>query len=158
MPTRSPHALELKIPPLALVLGFALLMWLAATCAPGFKLGFPFQPIAAWVIGSSGIIICLLGVTAFKRAETTVNPTKPESCSSLVTSGIYRRTRNPMYLGFLLMLAGWAVAQANLMAFLALPAFVLYLNQFQIQPEERALTTIFGDEFKKYRSSVRRWI
>ena len=158
MHTRSVHALELKIPPVAFVIGVALLMWLAAVCAPGLNVGFPFQSIVAWVIGSSGIITCILGVAAFKRAKTTVNPTKPESSSSLVTSGIYRRTRNPMYLGFLLMLAGWAATRANMVAFLALPAFVLYMNQFQIKPEERALMLLFGDEFKKYCSSVRRWI
>ena len=158
MHTRSVHALELKIPPVALVIGVALLMWLAAACAPGLNVRFPFQSIVACVIGLSGIITCIFGVAAFKRAKTTVNPTKPESSSSLVTSGIYRRTRNPMYLGFLLMLAGWATAIANMVAFLALPAFVLYMNQFQIKPEERALMSIFGDKFKKYRSSVRRWI
>lgn len=63
-----------------------------------------------------------------------------------------------MYLGFLIVLAGGAVARANLVAFLLLPAFVLYMNRFQIQPEERALTSIFGDEFKSYCANVRRWI
>ena len=158
MHTRSVHALELKIPPVALVIGVALLMWLAAACAPGLNVRFPFQSVAAWVFGLSGVITCILGVVAFKRAKTTVNPTKPESSSSLVTSGIYRRTRNPMYLGFLLMLAGWGAARANMVAFLALPAFVLYMNQFQIKPEERALMSIFGDQFRAYCSSVRRWI
>lgn len=156
--TRSGHALQLKIPPVVLVIGVALLMWLAAAYAPGLNVRFPFQSVVAWVICLSGIITCLLGVTAFKRAKTTVNPTKPESSSALVTSGIYRRTRNPMYLGFLLMLAGGAAARANLVAFLALPAFVLCMNQLQIKPEERALRSIFGDNFKKYCSGVRRWI
>jgi protein-S-isoprenylcysteine O-methyltransferase Ste14 len=158
MHTRSVHPLELKIPPVALLFGFALLMWRVAVWAPGLNVRFLFQSIVAWVIGLSGIITCILGVAAFKRAKTTVNPTKPESSSSLVTSGIYRCTRNPMYLGFLVMLAGWAVARANMLVFLALPAFVLYMNQFQIKPEERALMSIFGDEFKKYCSSVRRWV
>src|ERR1044071_7757040 len=143
--TRSVHALELKIPPVALVIGVALLMWLAAACAPGLNVSFPFQSVVAWVLGLSRIIICILGIASFKRAKTTVNPTKPESSSSLVTSGIYRRSRNPMYFGFLLMLAGWAAARANVLGFLALPAFVLYMNQFQIEPEERALSSLFGD-------------
>ena len=158
MHTRSVHALELKIPLFALVIGVAVLMWVAAAYSPGLNVKFPFQPVVAWAFGLWGVITCVLGVVAFKRAKTTVNPTKPESSSSLVTSGIYRRSRNPMYLGFLLMLAGWAAARANLVAFLALPGFVLYMNQFQIKPEERALMSIFGDKFKTYCSSVRRWI
>jgi len=150
--------LELRIPPVALVIGVAVLMWLAGECAPELSVRFPFQRVVAWVLAFSGMIICILGVAAFKRAATTVNPTKPESSSSLVTAGIYRRTRNPMYLGFLLMLAGWAVARANIVAFLGLPAFVLYISHFQIKPEERALMSIFGDGFKTYCSGVRRWI
>jgi protein-S-isoprenylcysteine O-methyltransferase Ste14 len=151
-------ALELKIPPVALVIVAAVLMWLGSAYAPGLNVEFPFQSVIAWVIGLLGLITCILGVVAFKRAKTTVNPTKPESSSSLVTSGIYRRTRNPMYFGFLLMLTGWAAARANMVAFLALPTFVLYMNHFQIKPEERALMSIFGDKFKNYCSSVRRWI
>ena len=156
--SRASHALELKIPPVALVIGLALLMWLASVRAPGLNVQFPFQSLVAWVIGLLGIITCILGLAAFKRAKTTVNPTRPASSSSLVTTGIYRHTRNPMYLGFLLRLAGWAATKANMVAFLALPAFVLYMNQFQIKPEERALMSIFGDDFKKYCSIVRRWV
>jgi protein-S-isoprenylcysteine O-methyltransferase Ste14 len=85
-------------------------------------------------------------------------PDKAQSSSALVQTGIYQHTRNPMYLGFLLILIGLAIFTANLVAFLTLPAFVLYMNQFQIKPEERALTSIFGDEFRAYCSSVRRWI
>jgi protein-S-isoprenylcysteine O-methyltransferase Ste14 len=158
MHTCSEHALELKVPPVALVIGVALLMWLAAACTPGLNVRFPFQPVLGWVVGLLGISTCILGVAACKRAKTTVNPTKPELSSSLVTSGIYRCTRNPMYFGFLLMLTGWAAARANMVAFLALPAFVLYMNQFQIKPEERALLSIFGHQFRAYCSNVRRWI
>lgn len=159
MPTRANlHFLELKIPPLALVLIAALSMWLAARATPDFHFQIRFQSMVALVCGFLGVIVCALGVLAFKRAATTVNPTKPQSSSSLVQTGIYGYTRNPMYLGFLLLLIGWATFTASLFSFLILPAFVLYLNRFQIEPEERALTSIFGDEFKTYRSTVRRWI
>ena len=158
MHTRSVHALELKVPPVALVIVAAGCMWLGAAWTPTLNVRVPFRPVTASLFGLLGLITCSLGVVEFKRAKTTVNPTKPQSSSSLVTSGIYRRTRNPMYLGFLLMLAGWAAARANLVAFLALPAFVLYMNEFQIKPEERALMSIFGDEFRAYCSSVRRWV
>ena len=92
------------------------------------------------------------------RAGTTVNPIKPETAGSLVVSGIYRRTRNPMYLGFLLGLAGWAVFLSNALAFIFLPVFVLYLNRFQIRREERALASVFGKDFAAYQSKVRRWL
>jgi protein-S-isoprenylcysteine O-methyltransferase Ste14 len=152
------HVLELKIPPVALVVIVAVAMWLGAAYVPGFHFRFPLQSIAALVIGLAGIITCTLGFLEFKRAKTTVNPTKPQSSSSLVTSGIYRHTRNPMYLGFLLILAGWAAFTATTLSFFGLPAFVFYMNQFQIKPEERALESLFGEEFTEYCFIVRRWI
>jgi len=75
-----------------------------------------------------------------------------------VTSGIYRYTRNPMYLGLLLILLGWAVFLANIVAFIFLPAFIAYLNRFQIRPEEKAMASLFGQDFANYRSKVRRWL
>ena len=152
------HTLELKIPPLGIVIIAALLMWLGPSYEPAFDFQFPFRSVAAWVFGLLGVIIAACGVREFKRAKTTVNPTKPQSTSSLVRSGIYRRTRNPMYLGFLFILVGWAIAMANLVAFVVLPGFVIYMNRFQIKPEERALTLIFGEDFKGYCVEARRWI
>jgi len=90
--------------------------------------------------------------------ETTVNPMRPDSTSSLVVSGIYKYTRNPMYLGFLLVLVGWAIFLSNLAAFALLPAFVVYMNHFQIGPEERALGSLFAQEYQAYHARVRRWI
>jgi protein-S-isoprenylcysteine O-methyltransferase Ste14 len=80
------------------------------------------------------------------------------SSTSLVVSGVYAFTRNPMYLGFLLMLAGLAVFLSNAVGFLLLPAFVFYISRFQIEAEERALTSRFGKEFITYKSRVRRWL
>jgi len=159
MPT-SPGTkfLELKIPPVALVIIFALVMWLGSVFAPGFNVQFPFRSIVEWVFGLLGVIVAAFGVREFKRAKTTVNPTKPQSTSSLVRTGIYSRTRNPMYLGFFLILVGWSIVPANLLAFLVLPGFVIYMNHFQIKPEERALESIFGDDFKAYCVEARRWI
>ena len=152
------HTLELKIPPLGLVVVAALLMWLGVGYFPTLNFRFPGQSVVAWVIGLSGALACALGVIEFRRAKTTVDPTKPDSASSLVRTGIYRRTRNPMYVGFFLILTGWAAAVANLTSFLILPAFVVYMNRFQIKPEERALAAIFGDDFKAYCAEARRWI
>jgi protein-S-isoprenylcysteine O-methyltransferase Ste14 len=152
------QTLELKIPPIALVIIAALLMWLGAACFPTLNFQFPFQSVVAWVIGLLGALACALGVIEFRRAKTTVNPIRPNSASSLVRTGIYRRTRNPMYLGFFLILVGWAIVAANFVAFLVLPGFFIYMNQFQIKPEERALKSIFGDDFKAYCVETRRWI
>jgi protein-S-isoprenylcysteine O-methyltransferase Ste14 len=152
------HVLELKIPPVALVIIIALLMWLGAAYAPGFHFQFAFQTIVAGLFGLLGVSVCTLGLLEFKSAKTTVNPTKPQSSSSLVRTGIYRHTRNPMYLGFLLILAGWATLTATFLSILGLPAFVIYMNRFQIEPEERALAFLFGEEFSAYCSTVRRWI
>ena len=159
MPTEPDRqVLELKIPPAALVLIIAFVMWLGGAFAPAFDVRFPFRSIVAWIFGLLGVIIAASGVREFKRAKTTVNPTKPQSTSSLVRTGIYSRTRNPMYLGFLLILVGWAIAMANLVAFVVLPGFVIYMNRFQIKSEERALTLIFGEDFKAYCVEARRWI
>ena len=83
---------------------------------------------------------------------------KPDSTSSLVVSGIYGYTRNPMYLGFLLVLLAWAIFLSNFVALALLPAFVVYMNHFQIGPEERALGSLFAQEYQAYLARVRRWI
>lgn len=154
----GPHALELRIPPAAVVFLVGLSMWLVRRFAPGFNFDLPFRALVAVACGAAGLGAAALGFAAFRRAKTTVNPMKPGSSSSLVRSGIYRVTRNPMYLGFLAMLMGWFALNANFLGLLALPAFVLYMNRFQIAPEERALRGIFGDDFRAYCAVVRRWI
>ena len=90
--------------------------------------------------------------------RTTVNPLRPEKASSLVTSGIFRLTRNPMYLGLALIVAAAAAWYGNLLGGFVVPMFVLYINRFQIVPEERALAAKFGTAFDAYRSRTRRWI
>ena len=155
------RSLELKIPPPLVVLATALLMWLASRAAPGLDFVLPRHRLAAIIIIDAGLIAGFSGVATFRRAKTTVNPLKPQSSSSLVTWGInkvYGITRNPMYLGGLVILTGCAVFLSNALAFLFLPAYILYINRFQIAPEERALTSLFGQEFAAYRSRVRRWL
>lgn len=150
------RALELKVPPPAVALTFALLMWLISWAVPQLGFDFPGHIVVAVAFALAGTIIAVLGVASFRRAKTTINPMKPESSTSLVVSGIYKFTRNPMYLGLLLVLAGWAVFLSNVLAFLLLPAFVLYMNRFQIEPEERALRARFPEEFAAYERRVRR--
>jgi protein-S-isoprenylcysteine O-methyltransferase Ste14 len=150
------HMLELKIPPAVTGAVTALGMWLVSCALPTYS----FAPLRVMAVGMTvtGVVITGLAMLSFWRAHTTVNPMKPSSASFLVTSGIYGFTRNPMYLGLLFVLAGWALYLGNALTFLFLPAFVLYMNRFQIEPEERALTALFGQAFVAYTSRVRRWI
>ena len=73
-------------------------------------------------------------------------------------SGVYTITRNPMYLGLAIVLLGWACFLSNALAFAFIPAFVLYMNRFQIGPEEAVLGGMFGEQYTSYRSRVRRWL
>ncbi|GEQ77703.1 hypothetical protein CTTA_4708 [Comamonas testosteroni] len=97
-------------------------------------------------------------MVAFRRAKTTVNPVKANMASSLVIRGVYRYTRNPMYVGLLITLLAWAMFLANLLTALWAVVFVLYITRFQIIPEERVLTSLFGAEYGAYKGRVRRWV
>jgi protein-S-isoprenylcysteine O-methyltransferase Ste14 len=147
-----------RIPPVALTIITAALMWITAWLVPAFAYVMPASRMVAALLTLIGILTGTSGVVSFRRAATTVNPLRPETASSLVVSGVYRFTRNPMYLGLLVMLLGWAVFLSNAVAFVWLPAFVIYMNRFQIGPEETALVSLFGSEFASYRTKVRRWL
>jgi len=149
---------ELKVPPPAVLLVLGLLMWLTARAAPDFGFVVPARNLWAILLIAGGLIVGFSGVLTFRKARTTVNPTTPQASSSLVTWGVYRLTRNPMYFGLLIVLTGWAIFLANALVFLFLPAYILYIGRFQITPEERALSALFGQEYAAYRARVRRWI
>jgi protein-S-isoprenylcysteine O-methyltransferase Ste14 len=154
----NPRGLQLKVPPLATVSFMAAFMWLISVSLPKFHFFLPVRDLLATSICIAGAIISGLGVYSFRRSRTTVNPMKPSSTTSLVVTGVYTISRNPMYLGFLLLLIGWATFLSNLIAFLVLPLFVVYMNRFQIEPEERVLASLFGQQFVEYKSRVRRWL
>ena len=152
------NALELKVPPLAIVLVLAGAMWFAARQLPSLAVTLPWRHGLAITISCVGILFLLAGIYAFQKAKTTLNPTTPNATSSIVASGVYRVSRNPMYVGFLLALTGWATFLSHPLPFLLLPVFVAYMNRFQISPEERALSAKFGDEYDTYKQGVRRWL
>jgi protein-S-isoprenylcysteine O-methyltransferase Ste14 len=130
-----------------------------AGLVPQFGFNLPMKNVLAVFIAVVGALICSLGVASFRRANTTVNPITPDKASALVVDGIYRFSRNPMYLGFLFLLVAWAIFLANWPALmLAPPVFVIYMNKFQIVPEEKTLSALFGDDFESYKCLVRRWI
>lgn len=152
------HALDHKVPPPAVMLIFAGSMWLLSTPESSLALALPWRRTMAVVVWCLGVTISLAGLLEFWRARTTINPLNPEAASAMVTSGIYQYSRNPMYVGLLFALIGWALWLSHLLAFGLLPLFVLYIDRFQIEPEERALSIKFGEQFRQYRSSVRRWL
>lgn len=151
--------MHLKIPPLLLAVLFAILMVIISFALPQFSYSPPHKTLVAIFVATFGIIIASAGIAAFRHLQTTANPTKPGEASALAIDGIYRRSRNPMYLGFLLFLVACGIYLANIVALLAIPpAFVVYMNRYQIKPEEEALLLIFGDDFVSYQARVRRWL
>lgn len=150
--------LEHRVPPPIVAVCTAALMLAAAWLLPALTFDVPFATLAAAAAGSAGVAVALAGVLQFLRARTTVNPLQPSAASALVIRGVYKWTRNPMYLGMALVLLGWAIYLSSLAALAVLPLFVAYLNRFQIGPEERALETRFGADFARYRDAVRRWL
>jgi protein-S-isoprenylcysteine O-methyltransferase Ste14 len=150
--------LELKVPPPAVGLLCAAAMYGIATVAPDFTVATTLRVALATLLAVAGAATDLAGLIAFRRARTTINPLKPQNSSSLVSSGIYRYTRNPMYLGMLAFLLAWSAYLAQPLALLGPLAFVLYINRFQIIPEERVLAGLFGEEFTAYTNRVRRWL
>lgn len=152
------NALELKIPPIVQVFIVAGLMWALEGLLPGLGFVFPASLVVALGLATAGVVVALLGVLEFRSAGTTVDPRIPEQSASLVVGGVYRISRNPMYVGFLLVLTGWAVFLGNIASLLLLPAFVLYMNRFQIAPEERFMREKFGEAYRQYEAAVRRWL
>ena len=152
------NALELKIPPVAQTAIVAAGMWLVSRYAPSLSVTIPARVFLVLFLAGVGVAVAFPALKAFRSAETTVDPFSPCKASRLVVAGIYRFSRNPMYLGLLCLLVGWATWLSNLVAFAGPAIFVLSMNRFQILPEERALMNQFGDEYRAYMKSVRRWI
>lgn len=150
--------LELRIPPRLLAVAVALGMWAMSLLEPRFE-SLPSHHWATALVGAlGGAAITIVGGVTLRAARTTLLPMRPQKTTSLVTTGIFRWTRNPMYLGLAVALVGWAAFLSAAWSLLGPVLFVLYLNRFQIQPEERALTKLFGAEYTNYARRVRRWL
>jgi len=152
------RTLELKIPPPAVAVFAAIVMWGVSRATPSWEIPALARIGVALAIAAIGVAFSVSGVIAFRRAKTTINPTTPEAASSLVSSGAYRATRNPMYVGLLLVLVAWAVFLSSGWALPGPLVFAAYIRRFQITPEERVLSALFGTEYSAYKARVRRWL
>ncbi len=149
--------LENLVPPPLLCALVALAMWLVARVTPAMGLGDPARTVAVVVLSAGGLVGAL-GLREFRRAKTTVDPLRLDRASQLVTSGVYRLTRNPMYVGLTSLLLAWGVYLTSPAALLCPALFAALITRFQIMPEERAMASLFGETYVAYRKRVRRWL
>lgn len=147
-----------KIPPPVWALMFAVAMWFVAHSQFAYLWEVPNRWAFTIVLAAAGAAYAIIAVRQFGRAETTVNPLSPEKASSLVTDGIFAKSRNPMYVGLLMVLAAWTIWLQSLTNIGVAMLFIPVMNYFQIKPEERVLQELFGAEYEEYCRNVRRWI
>ena len=150
--------MKLLIPPPIQALLSAIMMCLISRYFTHANFSLNGINIFALIFLIIAVIIIILSMYKFRKIKTTISPLRPNKTSSLVNSGIYAYTRNPMYLGLLLILFSTALFLKNLISFLIIPLFILFITKNQILPEEEALENIFGEEYKNYKKKVRRWI
>jgi protein-S-isoprenylcysteine O-methyltransferase Ste14 len=148
--------LKNKIPPPIVTLIFAALIYFSSEWSPSIV--FLGQNLISLFLMTVGFIVLLIAISAFIKLKTTINPLKPEAASSLVTTGIFRISRNPMYLGMLLLIISLWIKTGAVLGFILVAGFIAYLNYFQILPEEQAMKGLFSDKYKTYCQQVRRWL
>ncbi len=150
--------LDNKVPPPAVALLVAAMMWHLSTYEPALSLSAEMSEILILFLVIVGVSFDVCGLLAFRQLKTTINPMSPNKTSALVTGGIYRLSRNPMYVGLFLFLMAWAIQLSMLWPFIGPVLFVIYITRFQIIPEERVMESKFGDEYSIYKNKVRRWL
>jgi len=147
-----------RVPPPVLMLLAAACMWALNRWLPlAHWLAAPWNRIGA-LPAAAGIGLAAAAMLRFRAARTTINPMDPGKASELVTSGVFRLSRNPMYVGLTLLLSGWALWLGSLSPWVVPPLFVLVITLVQIIPEEQALGRLFGEPYAGYRRRVARWI
>lgn len=146
------------IPPPVIVAITGALMWLVERTLSLGKIEFDFREAAALVLAAIGLLLIAIAVVHFIAARTSINPLRPSRASHLITNGVYAISRNPIYLGDLLLLAAFAVWLGNALNAALLVLFIAYIKRYQIVPEERALAQLFEPAYAAYCSRVRRWL
>ncbi len=149
--------MKLKIPPVLVMFVFAALMLLLDRFLPVGEYHFLGRIYLATACAVGGLAICTIAIFQFLKAGTTSDPTAPSAATRLVTHGIYKYSRNPMYLSMLLLLLALGLKLGNAFNTVTAAFYVAYMNKFQIFPEETALTILFGKEYQQYLLRVRRW-
>lgn len=150
--------LELRLPPPVVALLSGFLMWLLVQLFPSLNNTWPTSILISSLFIVFGLAIGFSGVITFIRSKTTANPKRPTDAARLVKTGVYRYSRNPMYLGMLFLLTAWAVQLGNMISILGIIFYIAYMTRFQIVPEERALQAKFQEDFLAYKKQVRRWL
>jgi len=146
------------VPPPIVALVAALAMWALDRWFPlDHWLSFPLQRLGS-LPAVVGFAVASAAFMSFRRVHTTVNPLLPDKATHLVTEGVFGMTRNPMYLGLLLVLLGWAIWLGSIAPLFVLPAFWVMITYAQIIPEEHALGKVFGEDYAAYRRKVNRWL
>ena len=145
-----------RIPPPIVTLICGLLIYYSKSFFNQF-LNFSNNGISLFLL-ILGLIVFISAVRSFRKQKTTVNPLKPKQASSLVTSGIFRFSRNPMYLGMLIILLSISFKFNLLGGMIISLLFFIFITKFQIYPEEEAMNELFGDKFTQYSNTTRRWI
>ncbi|ADY28156.1 MULTISPECIES: methyltransferase family protein [Cellulophaga] len=149
--------MTLKFPPVVVVFIFGLLMYVLARFLPFGIFDFFGRTMLLKGLLVAMFLILTTSTYKFFKAKTTVDPKNIEKTNALVTTGIYKFTRNPMYLAMLLLLIAWGLFLSNAFNMLLAAAFVSYMNAYQIEPEEKMLAQKFGKEYTSYTKKVRRW-
>ncbi|NHI01325.1 hypothetical protein OJHNALOF_02369 [Oceanimonas sp. MB9] len=144
------------LPPPGVAALVAGLMWLVTEWLPALAAGWPAW--LAWLPLTAGLMLMMLAARELHRARTTLQPFAPERTSRLVTTGVFARSRNPIYLGDLLLLLAFALWLQSWPALLGPVLFVRYMNRVQIRAEEQALALRFGQAYTDYCARVRRWL
>ena len=148
--------METKIPPPIVTFVFGLSIYFSRGIFQVVEIKYSFYfGILLLVLG---FVILISAVRSFRKDKTTVNPLSPEQATTLVTDGIFKYSRNPMYLGMALVLGSIAVFFNIIGGIILVALFCAYITKFQIFPEERAMRDLFSDDFDKYTKVTRRWI
>lgn len=148
------------IPPPLVFLICGALMWLTARMWPSVDFTFPYNKVVFWIVLLAGLSVLIVGVTRIMKHKTVIHPGRHSlpKATALVTTGVFRYTRNPIYLGAAMMLIAWTIYLENWLSAVGVVIFVAFITRYQIKPEEDALEKIFGAEYVRYKKKVRRWV
>jgi len=150
--------LALKVIPPVQIIVCAGLMLSLKSFFPQYHFYLTFNFPIIIILVASASIIGILALYGFHKHKTTFHPHTPEKTSTVVDSGIYAYSRNPMYLALVLILLALALYLKNLTCFTIIPMFIWYITRYQIKPEEETLDKLFPNNYQTYRNKVRRWL